>query len=288
MSRLLSLLVLISLVNYIVFKDVIYLSSLIFYVFPLPVILGVSFLNLMLNIKTKKKVFYAFISILILVFWMYKSYIVNHIEDVNVESEVVYWNAAKKRSFIDAFAVSETIPDVLVLVEYDQTDKQLLNKIKSKFAKYHFKVIHGKIGVFSKCRIRNIVPIKMGNNSFMVKFKTKIKNKEFSFYAIDITANIKFFRKHMLEEAFGYVITTKNTIIVGDFNTPYESLHFEMYRQRFKHAFTEKGNGFLETWMWNLPILSLDHVWVSKDLKLRMVNKINTWESDHAMLKIQL
>jgi len=288
-SKLLSLGLLFLLFNHLVFKDVNYWSSLVFYIFPLPVILGISFLNLILNIKTKNKLLYALVSMLILMFWLYKSYVINDIEDINVnKAEVVYWNAAKKRSFIDAFVVSETIPDVLVLVEYDQTDKQSLKNIKSKFAKYHFKVIYGRIGIFSKNRIRNVIPVQMKNNSLMVEFKTKIKKEEFNFYAIDITANIRFYRKPMLKEAFKYIKTTNSTIIVGDFNTPYESLYFEEYKQKYLHAFTEKGNGFIETWQWNFPLLSLDHIWVSKDLKISRTIKINTWKSDHAMLKIQL
>ena len=77
----------------------------------------------------------------------------------------------------------------------------------------------------------------------MVKFRTQIKGKEFDFYAIDITANISFFfRKEMLKEAFENVITKENSIIVGDFNTPYESLHFKEYKEKHLNAFTEKGN----------------------------------------------
>lgn len=56
-------------------------------------------------------------------------------------------------------------------------------------------------------------------------------------------------------------------------------------KQNFNQAFNEKGNGFRETWFYNLPLLSLDHIWVSKDLKVLKTKKINTFKSDHNMIK---
>ena len=77
----------------------------------------------------------------------------------------------------------------------------------------------------------------------------------------------------------------QNTIILGDFNLPFESKYFKSIKQNFNHAFNEKGNGFRETWFWNFPLLSLDHIWVSKDLKILKTQKINTFKSDHSMIK---
>ena len=64
-----------------------------------------------------------------------------------------------------------------------------------------------------------------------------------------------------------------------------DGLNLNKIKSTFNHAFNEKGNGFRETWFWNLPLLSLDHIWVSKDLKILKTQKINTFKSDHCMLK---
>jgi endonuclease/exonuclease/phosphatase family metal-dependent hydrolase len=78
---------------------------------------------------------------------------------------------------------------------------------------------------------------------------------------------------------------TNNTIILGDFNLPYESMLLKEIKGNFNHAFTNKGNGFRETWFWNIPLLSIDHIWVSKDLNILKTEKVATFKSDHSMLK---
>lgn len=76
----------------------------------------------------------------------------------------------------------------------------------------------------------------------------------------------------------------KNTIILGDFNTPYESVALDRFREGFYHCFTEAGRGFRETWPWPLPALSLDHIWVTRDWKPQLCRKVKRWSSDHAMV----
>ncbi len=284
--NLFKIIVVISILIYFTAKDYFYWSSIIFYAFPLPVIFGISVLLFLLKRKCRFKIMYFMISFFLGFFWIVNSYCFNDFEFIGESPEIVFWNAAKKRNFKEAFVVSESLPDVLVMVEYDQTDKENINTIKSKYKNYYFSIVRGKIGVFSKEKIENVRAIEMKHNSFMVYFNTRILGKDYNFYAVDITANIKYFRKPMLDEAYRNIKTTKNTIVLGDFNTPYESVHFKNYKTNFSHAFSEKGHGFRETWQWNLPLLSIDHIWVSRDITPQFVEKIKTFKSDHVMLKM--
>ena len=90
-------------------------------------------------------------------------------------------------------------------------------------------------------------------------------------------------------EEYNFVNTiinkTDNTIVLGDFNAPLESRFLNRFKKEFNHTFLEKGNGFAETWPYNIPLLSLDHIWASKDLHILKAEKINTFKSDHSMLK---
>jgi len=78
---------------------------------------------------------------------------------------------------------------------------------------------------------------------------------------------------------------SEKTIVLGDFNLPYESVFFKTIRKNFNHAFTKKGIGFRETWFYNLPLFSIDHIWVSKDIEILKAEKVNTQKSDHSMIK---
>jgi vancomycin resistance protein VanJ len=51
-------------------------------------------------------------------------------------------------------------------------------------------------------------------------------------------------------------------IVMGDFNTPRESLNFDSWRPEMREAFVTGGRGFVETWPVPLPVLSLDQMWL--------------------------
>ena len=85
-----------------------------------------------------------------------------------------------------------------------------------------------------------------------------------------------------------YIKPKEKSILLGDFNVPYESKYLNEFKTNFNHAFNEKGNGFRETWFWTIPLLSLDHIWVSKDLEILKTEKIGTFKSDHSMIKVIL
>jgi len=51
-------------------------------------------------------------------------------------------------------------------------------------------------------------------------------------------------------------------IVMGDFNTPRESVHFDSWRREMRESFASAGHGFAETWPLPLPVLSLDQMWL--------------------------
>jgi len=71
------------------------------------------------------------------------------------------------------------------------------------------------------------------------------------------------------------------TIVMGDFNTPVDSAWFEGARRDFVHVFEEAGHGLLATWPVPMPVLALDHVWVSLSTRVACARIGWTWASDH-------
>ena len=111
------------------------------------------------------------------------------------------------------------------------------------------------------------------------------KVNEINFYAVDVTASMNVPRAWGLDFVDSHITKKDHAVILGDFNVPYESDYLKNIKTNFNHAFNQKGNGFRETWFWNIPLLSLDHIWVSKDLEILKTEKIGTFKSDHSMLK---
>lgn len=78
----------------------------------------------------------------------------------------------------------------------------------------------------------------------------------------------------------------ETVIMMGDFNTPRESVYFRPWRETLRHAFETAGRGFAETWPWPLPVLCLDHVWSTPDLPATQCQRRRYRPHDHAGLLI--
>jgi len=261
-----------------VLKESSYQNSLLFYTFPLPVIIAIA-LGLTIFLSKTFRKYNLLLAGALLLFWLGRSFKIHIPEEINESDiEIVFWNASHERNLEDAFDISGNIPDVFVLVEHG---KYSVDRLQLKYYDYYFyKSING-ISVFSKLPIELIDDISSNYGTNIVKFETYNIN----FYAVDVSGSMDVPREWELTFVNEYVEQKTQTILLGDFNVPFESKFLDSIKNNFNHAFNEKGNGFRETWFWNIPLLSLDHIWVSKDLEVLKTEKIGTFKSDHNMLK---
>ncbi len=257
-------------------KDYVYASAIIFYAFPLPILILLIVFSILINKNWRK------ISILLFIvlsaIWYFKSFVSHHENAVNEGLEVVVWNAGHDQSFEDAFLENKKIPDVLVLIE---CNLKSIQETRNTYPNYYFHESEEEIGIFSKTPLKIISEVTSETNSTVLKFSTN----NIIFYAVDLTADVFNSRKEELQFVYSNIEYHSNSVVLGDFNTPLESIYFEDFKANYNHAFSVKGNGFKETWFWNLPLLSLDHIWVSHNLIINKTNKIKTWKSDHNMLR---
>jgi len=91
------------------------------------------------------------------------------------------------------------------------------------------------------------------------------------------------------EKAFARLETYLNSldIVCGDFNTPYDSVHFSKLKELFVSGRTEVETK-RDTWPSYLPVLSLDHVFVAKRLGMRAYCPERICLTDHFPVKVYL
>lgn len=70
-------------------------------------------------------------------------------------------------------------------------------------------------------------------------------------------------------------------VVLGDFNTPRSSVHLRGLEKHFQHAFGTAGQGWVNTWPWPLPLLDLDHIWVSRRWRVLRCRLGDFQDSDH-------
>ena len=248
-----------------------------FYLFPLPIIILIvlvfsAFLG-------KRKKYNRILAVLLLCIWFFRSFRFSFTKDVKENDiEIVFWNCARANSFETAFSMNEKLPDVMVLSEAKAIS---LDGIRKKYPEYYFYKSDFQIDIFSKTPIDIELERISDFNSAVIKFSSA----GVSFYAVDMIASLDVPKAWEFKFERKYVKNTESTIVLGDFNVPYESSFLDDLKDNYNHFFSKNGNGFRETWPWNIPLLSIDHIWVSKDLNIINSEKINTRNSDHSMLK---
>ncbi|MCL5127368.1 endonuclease/exonuclease/phosphatase family protein [Algibacter sp. L4_22] len=227
----------------------------------------------------KRRKYNLILAGLLLCLWFIRSFSISFPEDViENDVEVVFWNCARANSFKTAFLENEGIPDIMVLNEAKAIS---LDRVKKKYPEYYFYKSDFQIDIFSKTPIDIEIEQVSKFNSAVIKFSSAGIN----FYVVDMTASLDVPKTWEFKFENKIVKNTENTIVLGDFNVPYESRFLNDLKDHYNHFFSKKGNGFRETWPWNMPLLSIDHIWVSKDLKIINSEKINTRNSDHSMIK---
>jgi len=277
--QLLNIVIILSLLAiHFVIKERTFLSSLFFYGFPLPVIIVLVVALSILLTKKRRKYNLIIASVLLLV-WLGKSFKIHLSDSINENDlEIVFWNASRDNTFESVFNENRNVPDVMVLVESQGND---IKKFKRKYPNYFFYKSDREIFITSKTPIEVIKEITSNHKTTIINFKTDNIN----FYAVDVMGSPDVPRSWELSFVNKNIKNEDSTIVLGDFNTPYESMYLKRFKSDFNHAFNKKGNGFRETWLNNIPLLSLDHIWVSKDLKILKTEKTFTTKSDHNMLK---
>ncbi len=77
-------------------------------------------------------------------------------------------------------------------------------------------------------------------------------------------------------------------LLIGDFNTPTDSVFLEPLRARFLNAFEWAGQGYVATWPIPLPVLALDQAWFNGGVRVAHCVHGWSWASDHRSVELDI
>ncbi len=266
-------------------NDLIYL----FYITPKPILLIINIILIVLFYKSTK-IRNVIIGLFIFVFSIW---FLNDIKLIgkspNTESDisVFYWNTGrngKKSAQLISKKIELLNPDIIALVEAENIDIEYFNSYRNEPYNYTFKNIGNDIIVGTKGQIISISNYDTNYFFKYGKIKTRIDSTLYILSVVDIFANQPYFRKGILEDFYKNIDQKKNHIILGDFNTPYESIHLKLFKKIFWNAERKAGNGFIASWPDKYHLLQIDHIWSSKNIVPVYSNNEATNLSDHSII----
>ncbi len=218
--------------------------------------------------------------------WLGASWSEGEFPDDDADLRVAFWNGAdNRRVFTRAAAMLETHPaDVIALAEVVGESKPDQAKFLRENPDFQVLRVSGEMALAVRGRAELRYSERLPNRTFVHVFQVWVEDRRLRLVLADVGPKPLHPRGAILARILKIAGTEPETIVVGDFNTPFESVWFEDYRRRFVHAFEAEGVGVRETWPWPLPALSLDHIWLAPGISVAHAEKRTSWASDHAMV----
>ena len=201
---------------------------------------------------------------------------------------VLFWNIGDRlwgmNSVLDELRVVDA--DLIGLVEAGADSAKMKRFWKDSFPGYPFQIVKNGFVLLSRFPISKLhsgTLTEMGKYERLDLKLNQAPAGSMSIFLVDIKSDIMKSRKAALEKLADQVsaINEYPILVLGDFNTPSNSVHFRPLRKWLKNSIEIAGDGYMATWPLPLPVLDLDSIWVN-DLCVVVTSENRwTWVSDH-------
>lgn len=199
--------------------------------------------------------------------------------------DLVFWNTARGARGWNEIAAEIHRHDapVVGLVEAGVDSDEMHDFWTSEFPDRDVAVLgHGMI-LLVQGRILLTSTGSLGTDSDYARVDVRVNNHELTIVLVDIVSTPWKPRGQSLDDLAVLVesLSDRRVIVMGDFNTPPESVHFDRLRRTCRNAFESAGTGYAATWPVPLPVLSLDQMWATDKVTIHGCRHLWSTRSDH-------
>lgn len=122
---------------------------------------------------------------------------------------------------------------------------------------------------------------KLKGRSKFVELDATVDGRVWHLVLVDGDADPLLSREELLETVLK-TSTLPGTLVMGDFNTPLESVWFDRWSAAGLHHASEGArHGFRETWPRHWPVLTIDHLWCTQETQPMLFERVKLPSSDH-------
>lgn len=275
-------------VNHFLLKDFFYLSGIVFYAFPLLGIIGIGiFCAIIFSKETLILKALTLVIIILGIYWWYHAFhFAPEISENDNQKTVLFWNIAKQKDRplnIIANHVKTESPEFICLVEAHYISDSIFNRYQNQLSDYHLVRLKGKMLFGSKTPVTNVYFEGINDDYAFNHLSVGANANKVEILIVDLYGSPLHNKKPPFEIIYNYLNNHHIDFILGDFNTPYESIYFRKFENNYQ-SFHGLNSGFTYTWPKGLPLYELDQIWISKKHKALKLQKLNYPISDHSLL----
>jgi endonuclease/exonuclease/phosphatase family metal-dependent hydrolase len=233
--------------------------------------------------QTKRSLAFVLIACGCSVYWTQAAFCHNAGTDVSGSRPILFWNMASRLVSPKAVAqLRDSNAEIMGMVEAGDW-QGTLEWYAAEFPAYQFAHFGNGmvIGTRSKILHRQNGPLGGFGNYALVK--TNIGSATVTVILVDVKSN-PFRSRRPAFEALANLIRAQGDaplVVMGDFNTPGDSVWFDPLRREFRDAFETAGQGLMSTWPVPAPVLAIDHIWLSRHFDVHQARLGWSPTSDH-------
>lgn len=208
---------------------------------------------------------------------------------VSNEFDVTLWNTGRKLADMPEEWAGLFAPEtrLAVIVEAGSFSKEEWARFLNERPDVQWEKCQGGILVGVRGKVLGMSDHGDGNRFRCQRVKVEIDGNEYSVLGIDIPSQPWISRDGFLDKILN-VSAKERCLVLGDFNTPPAARGFDEWKGSLHLANAEAGRGFMETWTYGLPVLTLDQLWLSNDLRCGDARKDGWMKSDHSRMRFRV
>lgn len=147
-------------------------------------------------------------------------------------ARIIFWNAAGPKHPSPALisTIHEDKPDLMAIVEAGSVSAEACQVYERELPGYAMTPLSGGKLVIARSPITVRETKRLPNRTTIHSFQCDRPLGPTRFVLVDIGANPFYDRKRAIEDVMELAAQHRAEVIMGDFNTPYDSRHFDSYR----------------------------------------------------------
>lgn len=199
-------------------------------------------------------------------------------------SRLMFWNAGEGvLGWSRIFAViQQQNPDIIALAEADTLKDQDEAFFDSNFPGYERIHLPRRLLLLSRFPIISQHRLRWIRGAVYESVVIESPRGQVTLVFSDVASTLSLHRKEPIKVLVEATSKLQGpVIVVGDLNTPVDSLFFDDFRKEFTNAFEASGNGLYTTWPMPLPVIAIDHMWGNDFVRFSDARILWTLASDH-------
>ncbi len=259
-----------------------------YYALPLPVIAGLACLAAIPLRRTSRRLTARIlwgIAALCAACGFYSGYSVHEESFPDASLDVLFWNTGRGARGWNEIAgeLRRFDAPIIGLVEAGSNNAQMRRFWNREFPGRDVAVLGGGMVLLVRGRIVAKSTGTLGTDSDYAVVDVRLENRQLTVVLVDVVSTPWKSRKEPLEDLAALLETLRDrpVVVLGDFNTPPDSIHFSGIRRHCRSAFESAGNGYTGTWPVPAPVLSLDQIWANDRVSFHVCEHLWSARSDH-------